>query len=333
MDKAVIMQAAAQAQPNIALVKYWGKRDAALNLPAVGSLSITLDTLWARTRISFRSDLAEDQFLLNQQQDAAKQTRVSEFLDLLRAKSGIDYRASISSKNNFPTGAGLASSAAGFAALAVAASDALGLGLDDSELSRFARLGSGSAARSIYGGFVEMNCGQADDGSDAVAKPLLDAGAWPLSVVVGITSLEAKTIGSTEGMLRTAETSPFYKGWLSASAGDLAFAKQAVLDRDFNQLATVSEHSCLKMHALAMSAKPGIVYWNAATVAGIEIIREMRHGGVPVFFTVDAGPQIKAVCLPEAGPAVADALADVKGVRQVVRTGRGGGAHIIGDKS
>ncbi len=232
-----------------------------------------------------------------------------------------------------PTGAGLASSAAGFAALAVAASDALGLDLDDSDLSRFARRGSGSAARSIFGGFVEMNRGQADDGSDAVAKPLLNAGDWPLSVVVGITSLDAKAIGSTEGMLHTAKTSPFYKAWLSTSAADLESAKRAVLDHNFDQLATVSEHSCLKMHALAMSAQPGIVYWNAATVAGIDKIREMRHSGVPVFFTVDAGPQIKAVCLPEAGPTVADALAEVAGVSEVVRTGLGSGAHIIGEPS
>ncbi len=333
METAVKMQAAAQAQPNIALVKYWGKRDIGLNLPAVGSLSITLDTLWTKTRVSFAPAYDVDRFQLNDRENPDQLKRVSAFLDTLREVAGITHRARIESENNFPTGAGLASSASGFAALVVAASDALDLNLGKADLSRFARLGSGSAARSIFGGFVEMNTGELPDGSDAVAKPLLDAEAWPLQVVVGLTSFDAKPVGSTDGMLRTARTSPFYPAWVSSSADDLQTARRAVLDHDFDQLAVVSEHSCLKMHALAMSAQPGIVYWNAATVAGIETIREMRHSGVPVFFTVDAGPQIKAVCLPEAGPAVADALAEVSGVSQVVCTGLGGGAHIIGEQS
>lgn len=321
--------AAAQAQPNIALIKYWGKRDVALNLPVVGSLSITLDTLWTRTEVRFSDALDADSMVLNGKSDPKQLKRTSACLDLLRARAGIRTRAAVVSTNNFPTGAGLASSASGFAAMVLAGDAALGLNLTPAEQSVLARRCSGSAARSIFGGYVEWAHGSRADGEDSVATPLLPADAWPLSVAVAITSTAEKAIGSTEGMNRTADTSPYQDAWIDSQEADLAEARAAIAERDFERLADISEHSCLKMHALALAAKPGLLYWNAATVAAMHVVRSLRAQGVPVFFTIDAGPQLKAVCLPSAASRVAAALREVPGVLNVVETGLGGAAHLI----
>ena len=321
--------AAAQAHPNIALIKYWGKRDVPLNLPVVGSLSITLDTLWTRTSVRFSPALAADRITLNGREDPKQLKRASACLDRMRAIAGTATRAEIISQNNFPTGAGLASSASGFAALVMAADAALGLGLSPTQQSVLARRASGSAARSIFGGYVEWALGEAADGEDSVARPILDADAWPLRVAVAITSTAEKAIGSTEGMNRTADTSPYQRAWIDTQEADLAEARAAIVARDFERLADISEFSCLKMHALAMAAKPGLLYWNAATMAAMHAVRALRAGGVPVFFTIDAGPQVKAICLPEAASTVAAALRDVPGVLNVLETGLGGAALLI----
>ncbi len=322
-----------QAQPNIALVKYWGKRDEALNLPAVGSLSITLDRLWTRTSVRFLSGQSGDQVSLNGRSDDVTTARVSAFLDLLRQRAGVDWGADVDSHNNFPTAAGLASSASGFAALALAAARSLGLDLTPTELSALARRGSGSAARSIFGGFVEWAHGQRADGEDSVARPLLGCDEWPLGVVVAVTSTATKAIGSTQGMRRTAATSPYHRAWIDTQEVDLDAARTAIMRRDFEALAVVSEHSCLKMHALAMAATPGLLYWNGATLEAMQAIRSLREQGVPVFFTVDAGPQVKAVCLPEAVEAVAAALGAIAGVLDVIECGLGEGAHVLSDSA
>src|SRR5699024_9461340 len=184
------LAATARAHSNIALIKYWGKRDTALNLPAVGSISITLDGLYTDTEVRFDPDLTADQCRLDGV--AVDATRVSRFLDLVRTQADIGYYARVNTHNNFPTGAGLASSASGFAALATAACAAAGLKVDTRGLSRLARRGSGSAARSVFGGYAEMQRGEAADGQDVVATPLLAADAWPLAVVVAITHSQAK---------------------------------------------------------------------------------------------------------------------------------------------
>src|SRR5579859_6712047 len=323
------LRAASQAQPNIALVKYWGKRDAALNLPVVGSISITLESLWTRTDVRFVPGQKQDQVSLNGRSDEAEAKRISKCLDLLRARSGVDYGADVASRNNFPTAAGLASSASGFAALVHAGARALGLELSLEEQSVLSRRCSGSAARSIFGGYVEWAHGKLADGTDSSARPLLDAAAWPLRVAVAITSTAAKQIGSTEGMRRTAETSPYQSAWIDTQEADLSVARNAILARDFDALAHISEYSCLKMHALALAAQPGLLYWNGATVECMHRVRALRQQGVPVFFTVDAGPQLKAVCEPSAIEQVKAALRDVPGVLEVLDTGLGEGAHAI----
>lgn len=323
-----VQQATARAGANIALVKYWGKRDQQLNLPAAGSISITLAGLETHTTVTPDSSLDADGLVL----DGAEQPagRVGAVLDLLREIAGETAACRVESVNNFPTGAGLASSASGFAALVTAAAQAFGLELSHSKRSELARRGSGSAARSIFGGFVEMDPGSRDDGLDAVAHPLSCAEAWPLEVVVAVTDSGGKPVGSRDGMNHTMRTSPYYPAWVETTATDLAAARSAIERRDFEALAGVSEHSALKMHASMMAARPGLIYWNPATLACIHAVRELRAAGTGVFFTVDAGPQVKAVCLPGEGERVAKELGDQPGVAEVMVSGLGEGAAVVG---
>ena len=322
-------RASARAGANFALIKYWGKRDASLNLPDVGSISLTLERLCTETTVTFDPALDADDLSLDGRSDPARTPRISAFLDLLRERAGVRAFARVETANDFPTAAGLASSASGFAALTVAANAALDAGWDARTLSELARIGSGSAARSIFGGIVEMHRGERDDGADSFAEPLAEAGHWPLQVAVAISTRAEKAVGSTEGMQRTADTSPFYRAWVENQPADLAEARTAIADKDFERLAEVAEGSALAMHGLAMSARPGLLYFNATTMECLHRVRALRADGVPVFFTVDAGPQVKAICEPVALPTVRDALVDVPGVLDVVESGLGPGAEVI----
>jgi len=322
------MQATAVAHPNIALIKYWGKSDIERNIPAVGSLSITLNGLTTTTTVSFNSDLDEDEFLLGGQAIPEMSGRVSRCLDLVRERGGTQTRARVESNNDFPTAAGLASSASGFAALVAAANAAMGVTIPQNELADMARRSSGSASRSLFGGFVELRL-TPDGPYPTETRQILEPSDWPLHVAVAVTDAGPKEIGSTEGMVRTERTSPYYAGWVDSSEDDLAEVRSAIARRDFEALAEVSESSCLKMHAVMLSARPGLVYWNGATVECIRKVRKLRADGVPVFFTVDAGPQVKAVCVPEAFDRVAAEFAEVEGVLQVLASGLGEGARVV----
>jgi diphosphomevalonate decarboxylase len=322
------MRAAARARANFALIKYWGKADSALNVPAVGSISITLDSLWTDTAVEFDAALAADELVLDGQSRAEQLAKVSACLDLLRTRAGVRTRARVTSANNFPTGAGLASSASGFAALAAAGAAALGLDLAPRELSILARQGSGSAARSIFGGFVEMHAGTAADGADSYAEPLLAGAEWPLEVAIAVTAKGEKEVGSRSGMTRSARSSPYYSAWVEGQPADLAAARAAIRARDFAALADLAEHNCLKMHAAALAARPPLLYWNGTTVQCLTTVQRLRRDGAPVFFTIDAGPQVKAVCLPGARAAVAAALRAVPGVAEVLESRLGDGVEL-----
>jgi diphosphomevalonate decarboxylase len=323
------LQATAVAHPNIALIKYWGKSDVRRNTPAVGSLSITLDGLTTTTSVRFDDALDEDRFFFKGREAPKMAERVTRCLDSLRDHVGIHPRALVESRNNFPTAAGLASSASGFAALVVAADAALGAVLDSSQLADLARQASGSAARSLFGGFVELDL-TPQGPYPTETRQLLEPSAWPLRVQVAVTDPGPKAVGSTNGMLMTERTSPYYPAWVESSPPDLLEARAAVDRRDFEALADISESSCLKMHAVMLSAQPGLVYWNPTTVECICRVRELRAGGVPVFFTVDAGPQVKAVCLQEASERVGRELGDIPGVTSLLESGLGDGARVVG---
>ena len=327
----------AVAGTNIALVKYWGKRGGPLNLPAAGSLSLTLRELDTRTTVRFggapeplRSGASRDRVILNgRDADEKTRRRVGSFLDLVRARAGLDEAAEVVTENSVPTAAGLASSASGFAALALAASRAAGLALSPEELSALARQGSGSAARSIFGGFVEMRPGTREDGRDAHAVPVLDGDAWPLRMVVAVTGEGEKAIGSTEAMQHTAATSPYYRAWIDGVEGDLRDARAAIAERDLRRLGTVAERSALRMHACALAADPPILYWSAATMAAMHTVRDLRSRGIDAFFTIDAGPHVKVLCEGAQASVVAQALESTPGVRRTIVASPGPGAHVV----
>ena len=323
-------RARAVAHANIALVKYWGKRDVALNLPCTGSLSMTLSPLATETEIILDPALERDELILNGEPAAPRALkRVSSLLDAMRVGAGVETRARVTSRNHFPTAAGLASSASAFAALVIAADGVFDLNLTPSELSVWARKGSGSAARSIFSGFSEMRPGVAADGHDAHAIPLHGVDHWPLQVVIALVSSAKKSIASTDGMTSTSETSPFFPAWCEGVPGDILAARQAIEARDFAHLAQISERSCLRMHASAFAADPGVIYWRGATLELIEATRRWRAEGLPVFFTVDAGPNVKIFCEPSAVDAVEAKLADFPGVEGTLRCEPGEGAHLI----
>ena len=326
------MKAQAKAHSNIALIKYWGKRDSKLNLPAVGSISLTLDALHTTTSVHLRDDLNEDSVTINDKPvSEAERKRVTAFLDIFRNLSSIHIPARVISENNFPTAAGLASSASGFAALALAANKAFSANLNPVELSEIARRGSGSAARSIFGGIVEMHKGNRADGKDAVAEQLAPADYWDLRLLIALTSKARKKTTSTDGMNLSRETSPYYEAWVSSSEKDLQEMRSAIRQRDFQKLGEMSEYSCLKMHALPMSSRPGLFYWNNKTFEILEEIRAFRAAGLAVYFTIDAGPQVKALCEGKNTAEVKQRLAQIDGVLEVLESRLGGPAMLTGD--
>ena len=280
------------APANIALAKYWGKRDEALNLPATGSLSISLGPLGSHVELA-RGAGAADAVWLNGQPvpaDGSFARRARAFLDLFRPTP--DFAFEVKARNTVPTAAGFASSASGFAALAKAANALFGWGLATRELSILARLGSGSAARSLEDGFVEWRAGTAADGMDSFAERL-DA-EWPeLRVGAVVLCSAEKPVGSREGMKRCVETCEFYREWPARVAKDLAALKAAIAARDFAVLGEVAEANALAMHALMAATRPPLVYALPETVAAMRKIWAARAAGLALWFTMDAGPNVK----------------------------------------
>lgn len=318
------------AHANIALIKYWGKRDASLNLPAVGSISLTLEGLTTTTRVEFLPGAGDDVLTLNGAPAAeGARLRASRFLSRIRALTGTNDRAVVHSTNDFPTGAGLASSASAFAALALAGSRAAGLDLSSRALGILARQGSGSAPRSLFGGFVEMHRGSRADGDDAYAEPLLAPDVWPLTVLVAVTSEHEKATGSTSGMSSSAATSPYHQAWIDQQPSDLAAMREAIASRDFARVGELTEASCFKMHADMLATRPALLYWKPATIAAIDAVRDLRASGVPAYVTIDAGPQVKVLTLPFHAERVREHLQHVPGVLRVLTTGLGGAARVL----
>ncbi|HIY66522.1 MAG TPA: diphosphomevalonate decarboxylase [Candidatus Agrococcus pullicola] len=314
-------RAVARSHPNIALVKYWGKQNEQLILPAAGSLSLTIDAFPTTTEVTLDDRATADTFSLNGVPAAVGQTaRVSALLDIVRAVAGVDTFANVDSISEIPTDAGLASSAAGFSALAAAAAAAYGLELDSRALSRLARRGSGSASRSVIPGLAVWHAGNDEE---SFAEPV---NGPDVRMVIVTLSTGAKPVSSREAMRTCMLTSPFYPAWVASTKWTLDGALEACRDNDFTRLGRITELHANRMHALIQSADPPIRYLTPQSVAVFDAVAQLRAAGRSCYATADAGPNVVVLTTPEDAEPVARHLAELGETRIV---GAGPGAAVI----
>jgi diphosphomevalonate decarboxylase len=324
-----VREAVAIAHPNVALSKYWGKRDGAGNFPAVPSLSVTLAGLTTRTRVTWRSDLPSDRVVLDGHElRGSDGARALALLDRVRHALGLGAHAEVESRNDFPTASGLASSASGFAALALAAVQADG-DWDASRISDLARRASASAARSVFGGFVELEAGpEAPREEDFLAaRQVAPSTHMPLVVLVCVTTERPKAVSSTAGMQATMAESPYAAAWLDHAPRLHRHLRDALLAGDFERVGQLAEGSALAMHACAMAA--GVTYWNAGTLEALAAVRALRTAGTPAFATIDAGPHVKVLVRPDDAARVREAMTATPGVERIIEATAGEGARLV----
>ncbi|MBC2102717.1 diphosphomevalonate decarboxylase [Listeria marthii] len=322
------MRATAIAHTNVALIKYWGKRDEHLILPANSSLSFTVDKFYTKTTVEWDENLAQDIFILNDEQKT--DAKVARFIDKMREEFGLTAKAKIISENHVPTAAGLASSASAFAALALAGSSAAGRNDTKEYISRLARFGSGSASRSVFGDFVIWEKGELADGSDSFAVPFTNKLCDKMSLVVAVVSDKEKKVSSRDGMRLTVETSPFFENWVAAAKTDLEEMKQAILDEDFIKVGEITERNGMKMHATTLGAEPPFTYFQPQSLEIMDAVRELREDGIPAYFTMDAGPNVKVICERENENIVAEKLSGL--AKNVLICHAGKEASVISDE-
>ena len=312
--------------PNIAFIKYWGNRDNPLRLPMNGSISMNLDGLYTRTTVSFQHSLPFDELIINGHEiTGTGLSRVSYILDIVRGMANINEHAEIVSENNFPAGAGIASSASAFAALALAGSTAAGLNLSEPELSRLARRGSGSASRSIPGGFVEW---QAGGDEDSIAFSIAPSDHWKLADCVAIVSASHKKTGSTEGHA-IAPTSPLQAARVADAPRRLDLCRDAIMRRDFDAFTSIVELDSDIMHSVMMTSTPALHYWKPASLAVMNAVRQWRSEGLSVCYTMDAGANVHVICLETESQTVNKRLREIDGVEDVLVAHVGGPAQLV----
>ncbi|WP_436953154.1 diphosphomevalonate decarboxylase [Staphylococcus shinii] len=298
----------ARAHTNIALIKYWGKADETYIIPMNNSLSVTLDRFYTETKVTFDERYDKDTLILNGEVVAENEAvKISKFMDIVRELGGTSAHAYIESENYVPTAAGLASSASAYAALAAACDKALNLGLTGKALSRLARRGSGSASRSIYGGFVEWEKGH--DDATSYSFPV-EADNWEndLAMIFVVINNKSKKVSSRAGMSLTRDTSRFYQYWLDHVDEDITAVKHAINQKDFKQLGEVIEANGLRMHATNLGAQPPFTYMVDDSYLVMDIVHQCREAGYPCYFTMDAGPNVKILVEKKNQQAVIDAL-------------------------
>jgi diphosphomevalonate decarboxylase len=288
---------------------------------------MNLDGLRTRTTVSFRSSMSSDLLTINGHKvSGVGLDRVSYILDIIRGIADIHDRAEVKTENNFPSGAGIASSASAFAALALAGSKAAGLDFSEPELSRLARRGSGSASRSIPSGFVEWQSGTTDE--DSYAFSIAEPDHWKLVDCVAIVSALHKKTGSTEGHA-IAPTSPLQEARVADAPRRLEICRNAILNRDLNAFASIVELDSDMMHSVMMTSSPALYYWMPASLGVMSAVRQWRWEGLPVCYTVDAGPNVHVICPETEAHTVEKRLREVNGVMDVLVARAGGAAKLV----
>jgi diphosphomevalonate decarboxylase len=317
----------ALSNPNIAFIKYWGNRDNLLRIPANGSISMNLASLETRTTVEASPEFLSDSLTLNGRNETGTTLeRVQAFMNLLRVMSEKPFFAQITSENNFPLSVGIASSAAAFAALAAAGSQAFGLALTEKELSMLARRGSGSASRSIPGGFVEWHAGKYD--SDSFAESIAPAEHWDLWDCVSVVTDQPKKTGSTEGHL-LAGTSPIQHARVKDTPRRLEICRSAILKKDFEALADIIELDSNLMHAVMMTSQLPLMYWSPKSLEIMQEVIQWRKMGIPAAYTLDAGPNVHVICTKDYADRLRIRLEKIPGVAWVLSSGVGSGVQLL----
>lgn len=297
----------ARAHTNIALLKYWGKADTTYMVPTTTSISLTLDEFYTDTTVTFDESLSEDIVTLNETTlTGNKANKVVRVLDLVREQAGISAFAHVSSTNHVPTAAGLASSASAFAALAGAALHAAGLQPSLTDISRLARRGSGSASRSVFGGFVKWERGT--DDATSVAEPLNEQIDWPIQLITVILNDQPKAIDSRSGMQHAKDTSPFYMDWVNRTNSQTQNMIDALNAHDLDTIGTIAEANALEMHATNATAQPPFNYLTDRSWSVLSIVQQLRETGISVYATMDAGPNVKLISDPKDTDQILSAL-------------------------
>jgi len=316
-----------RAHPNIAFIKYWGNKDSMLRIPVNSSLSMNLEELYTETSLVWDSTLESDVLELNGQlQTGETLARVQRHLEQIRLHIGLHEYAYVKSFNNFPMGAGIASSASSFAALTLAAVKAADAQVSEKQITSLARLGSGSASRSIPTGFVEWHEGY--DHETSYAESFAPPNYWDLVDVVAVVSGVHKTIGSTEGH-QTASTSDLQSARVSGAAERLTICKQAIIERNFETFAEVVELDSNLMHAVMMTSRPPLFYWMPSSIEIMRSVQAWRNEGLQVCYTLDAGPNVHCICVRKDVDAVSTRLKSISGVVDTRIAGVGGAAHQV----
>jgi diphosphomevalonate decarboxylase len=322
------MKATAIAHPNVAFVKYWGKRDKINFIPMNNSISITVDSLYCKVTVEFSESYKQDSATINGKAAEPKvMERAITHLDRVRKMAGINLRARGAVEINFPIGVGLASSSAGFAALTVAACAAAGLKLESKELSILSRQGSGSSCRSIYGGFAEWLAGEQNN--DSYAVQLADEKHWDICLVTAVVSKAARKVDTRGGMEIAKNTSPLYSARLQAVEKNLPTIRKAIKDRDFTALGKTAELETMLLHATAITASPILVYWVPETVRIMQEVLAWRAEGLDVYFTLDTGANVHLLCLPENEEEIVSRLKKIPDVLQIHRNHPGEGVKLV----
>ena len=312
------------AHPNFALIKYWGKSDVINNLPDMSSISITIDTLFSTAKVSFDSSLKKDLWVLNNiEQESLGQIKPT--MNYLKSFKPVKDFCVIESTNNFPTAAGLASSASGVASIVIAINELFNLNLSEKQLINAAILGSGSAPRSLYPGFVYLNKKKYS------CKTVLHANKWPLKIIICQTSSDRKLVSSRDGMRISKLTSPHYESWVNNQDNDIRKALKAIKIKDFDLLGEVSEGNCKKMHRVMETSKPPLFYRNATSHLCIQKIEEMRADGINLFYTIDAGPQVKIICKAQHTDQVISEMKSIPNIQDIIEVNIGQGARLTNE--
>lgn len=323
------MKVTVKSNSNIALVKYWGKKNSNLKTPLNNSISMTLDSLFTITSFEIIESEKDLIFFNGSELPGKKTEKIIRFVDLFRKNFKRNEKFRIETKNNFPDSAGLASSASGFSALAFGMDKIMNLNLEPKEISIYARLGSGSASRSIYGGFAEWLKGESEDGKDSYAIQIADENYWKLGMLVCITETKEKDKSSTDGMEETVKSCPFYPAWLSTIENDLHEVRNGILSKDLEKVGNTMEHNCLKMHSTMFTTRPANIYWQSGTIEIIHLVYEIRKNGIECYFTIDAGPNVKILCKPEDISKIKNKLENIKSIKNIIECFPGKSPEII----